>query len=166
MPLRRDRAGEPDDVPSERRSAARGEREVVVGPAAEPHPRRRRRESAEPDRPEDLDEEYLDVDDDADEEEDAEPSLRQAWTSYIGQILVAAAGGLGIWLGFQALWRRWPWGAAPAAGLVLVGMLLAGHHLHRRRHPDEPLDLVTVGVLLIVGLVLTVSPAAFVLRPL
>lgn len=93
-------------------------------------------------------------------------SLGSAWLAFVIQILGAAVGGLGVWLAFQELWRRLPYGAAGAAGLTLIAMLIGGHFIHKRRHPDEPLDLVTVAVLLVVGLVLTVSPAAFVLRPL
>lgn len=110
----------------------------------------------------------VDYDDELDRDGPADQrrSFGQAWASFVGQILAAAAGGLVVWLGFQSLWRRWPYGAAGAAAGVLVILLLGGHLVHRRRHPDEPPDMVTVGILVIVGLVLTISPAAFVLRPI
>lgn len=154
VPHRRSRADEPEDRLPE---LAEPRHDLVLArPAAEALPER-----FVPD--DDVDGEPAEAAPGGDR---AERSLLSAWMSFLVQILVAAAGGLAVWLGFQTLWRRWPYGAAVAAAAVLVVMLVTGHQIHRRRHPDEPPDMVTAGVLVIVGLVLTVSPVAFVLRPI
>ena len=154
-PLRRGRRDQTDDRLPE---LAPPRRDLVLArPASEALPER----LAPDGDPEDGDQEEDDLDDDR-----VERSFLAAWISFLVQILVAAAGGLAVWLGFQTLWRRWPYGAAAAAAVVLVIMLVSGHQIHRRRHPDEPPDMVTAGVLVIVGLVLTISPVAFVLRPI
>ncbi|HEY9389650.1 MAG TPA: hypothetical protein VIR27_07765, partial [Mycobacteriales bacterium] len=154
VPRRRGRADEPDDRLPE---LAEPRRDLVLArPAAGALPER-----FVPD--DDVDDEPAEA---ASAGDRAERSFLGAWTSFLMQILVAAAGGLAVWLGFQTLWRRWPYGAAVAAAAVLVVMLVTGHQIHRHRHPDEPPDMVTAGVLVIVGLVLTVSPVAFVLRPI
>jgi hypothetical protein len=75
----------------------------------------------------------------------------------IGQLAVGVLGGAALWLGFNFLWR-----AIPAAALVLalgvtVGLVLL---VRKIRKAD---DLQTTLLAVLVGLIVTVSPAAMLL---
>lgn len=85
------------------------------------------------------------------------------WTVVVlaGRIVLASACGLLIWLGFRALWQRSALTILLALGFAAAA--LYGQHLvHRRQHPDEPPDLVSLLVVAVVALVLAVTPVAFV----
>ena len=91
------------------------------------------------------------------EEEDVERSPVKEWLVMIGQLAVGVLGGAALWLGFNFLWR-----AIPAAALVLalgvtVGLVLL---VRKIRKAD---DLQTTLLAVLVGLIVTVSPAAMLL---
>jgi hypothetical protein len=91
------------------------------------------------------------------EEEDVERSPIKEWLIMIGQLAVGVLGGAALWLGFNFLWR-----AIPAAALVLalgvtVGLVLL---VRKIRKAD---DLQTTLLAVLVGLIVTVSPAAMLL---
>ncbi len=95
--------------------------------------------------------------DDVEELEDVERSPVKEWLVMIGQLAVGVLGGAALWLGFNFLWR-----AIPAAALVLalgvtVGLVLL---VRKIRKAD---DLQTTLLAVLVGLIVTVSPAAMLL---
>jgi hypothetical protein len=98
--------------------------------------------------------------------EDAAPerSLLRDWAMFLVETLLAAALGLGLWLGFHVLWGSQPLLAAGGSGLVLVGLhVIAGWV--RRRQTGADLDLFTSAVVVAVGVAITVLPAAFTTHP-
>lgn len=97
--------------------------------------------------------------------EDDEELVR-LWTFFVGQAAIAAIIGLLLWLASYWQWRHAPYLAAITSPVVLIGMLVGAQQICLRRQPSQGLDLFTTGVVLGVGMLLTVLPAAFVLRPL
>ncbi|PRY43394.1 hypothetical protein [Umezawaea tangerina] len=98
-----------------------------------------------------------DVDEDDEDFEEVERSPVKEWLVMIGQLAVGVLGGAVLWLGFNFLWR-----ALPAAALVLalgvtVGLVLL---VRKIRKAD---DLQTTLLAVLVGLIVTVSPAAMLL---
>jgi len=94
---------------------------------------------------------------DVEELEEAQRSPVKEWLVMIGQLAVGVLGGAALWLGFNFLWR-----AIPAAALVLalgvtVGLVLL---VRKIRKAD---DLQTTLLAVLVGLIVTVSPAAMLL---
>ncbi|MCS7483020.1 hypothetical protein ACFFQW_38740 [Umezawaea endophytica] len=90
-------------------------------------------------------------------DDDVERSPVKEWLVMIGQLAVGVLGGAALWLGFNFLWR-----AIPAAALVLalgvtVGLVLL---VRKIRKAD---DLQTTLLAVLVGLIVTVSPAAMLL---
>ena len=122
------------------------------------------------DRPAGLD---LDLDDDQDgsdaDLDDGRSSRRrrgrgsagaspgQAWAAVVAQWIVGAIGGAALWVGFRFLWRELPVVALAAAVLVTVGLVLVVRALLRNN------DMRTTVFAVLVGLLLTVSPAILVL---
>ncbi|XVV03464.1 hypothetical protein ACQPW3_40105 [Actinosynnema sp. CA-248983] len=96
----------------------------------------------------------------ADVEVDEEPGDRspgREWLVMIGQLAVGVLGGAALWLGFNYLWRT----LAPAALVVALGVTVGLVLLVRRiRRAD---DLQTTVLAVLVGLIVTVSPAAMLL---
>jgi hypothetical protein len=87
----------------------------------------------------------------------AGPSAGQAWAAVIAQWIAGAIGGAALWVGFRFLWRDLPVVALAAAVLVTVGLVLVVRAL---MHND---DRRTTLFAVLVGLLLTVSPAILVL---
>jgi hypothetical protein len=94
----------------------------------------------------------------------AEPKVRsagssagQAWAAVVAQWIAGAIGGAALWVGFRFLWRDLPVVALAAAVLVTVGLVLVVRAL---MHND---DRRTTLFAVLVGLLLTVSPAILVL---
>lgn len=81
----------------------------------------------------------------------------QAWAVVVGQWIVGAIGGAALWVGFRFLWRSLPVVALAAAVLVTVGLVVVVRALLRND------DLRTTLFAVLVGLLLTVSPAILVL---
>ncbi len=105
-----------------------------------------------------LDDEYDDEEfDDEDDDFDDEESPVKEWLVMIGQLAVGAIGGAGLWLGFQWLWRAMP---LVSLGVALVVISALVWVVRRIRRSD---DLQTTVVTVLVGLFVTVSPAALLL---
>ncbi len=90
--------------------------------------------------------------DDADE-----PSPARQWLALAGQLTLGVLGGAGVWLGFNWLWVQLPAAALIAALVVTVGLVWIVRRVRRAE------DLQTTVLALLVGLVVTVSPAALLL---
>ncbi|MGO1050490.1 hypothetical protein [Crossiella sp. CA198] len=104
-----------------------------------------------------LDED-AEVPDDYDEDEDEEPrSPAKEWLMMVVQLGGGVIGGAGLWLGFQWLWRAIPSITLFLALAVIGGMVWL---VRKIRKAD---DLQTILLAVLVGLVVTVSPAALLL---
>ena len=75
----------------------------------------------------------------------------------LAELLAAAAVGASLWLGFRWLWSQWPVVALALALVVTVAMVL-GVRLVRR-----VVDLASMLLAVVVGLIVTMSPAALTL---
>ncbi|MDX8034547.1 hypothetical protein SK803_30375 [Lentzea sp. BCCO 10_0856] len=101
--------------------------------------------------------------DDAEEVTDEEPedagqrSPAKEWLIMIGQLAVGVLGGAALWLAFNFLWRSVPAAALVVALAVTVGLVLL---VRKIRRAD---DLQTTVLAVLVGLIVTVSPAAMLL---
>ena len=112
----------------------------------------------------DLDAELHDEVDDLDAEEDenaaAEPAGGRArgaaWAAVVAQWVAGAIGGAGLWVGFRFLWQDLPVVAIAAAVLVTAALVVVVRALLRNN------DLRTTIFAVLVGLLLTVSPAVLV----
>ena len=83
------------------------------------------------------------------------PARRGRWCWPSGSL--GALGGAALWVGFRFLWRSLPVVAFTAAVLVTVGLIVLVRALLRSK------DWRTTGLAVLVGLLLTVSPALLVL---
>ncbi|MFS8098065.1 hypothetical protein LFM09_13060 [Lentzea alba] len=101
----------------------------------------------------------LDDADEASEEPEEEParSPGKEWLVMIGQLAVGVLGGAALWLAFNYLWRAIPAAALVVALAVTVGLVLL---VRKIRRAD---DLQTTVLAVLVGLIVTVSPAAMLL---
>ncbi len=134
--------------------------------------RRRRRRAADDDLPPDragspalraVDPAPDGRDGDTDDDDYAdEPALILQWGMFVLQTIFGAASGLGIWLGFHVLWERYPFYAAAGVGGSVTVLLVVARWLRRRYGHD--LDLLTSIIVVGIGVVLTVLPAAFSLQ--
>ncbi len=75
----------------------------------------------------------------------------------LAELLAVAAVGAALWLGFRWLWSQWPVVALVLALVVTVAMVL-GIRLVRRVE-----DLTSMMLAVVVGLIVTMSPAALTL---
>jgi hypothetical protein len=91
------------------------------------------------------------------DDEDVERSPVKEWLVMIGQLAVGVLGGAALWLGFNWLWRSVPAAALVLALGVTVGLVLL---VRKIRRAD---DLQTTLLAVLVGLIVTVSPAAMLL---
>jgi hypothetical protein len=91
-----------------------------------------------------------------------EPALILQWGIFVLQTIFGAAAGLGVWLGFHVLWDKYPLYAPVGVGAAVTVMLVVARWLRRRYGHD--LDLLTSIIVVGVGVVLTVLPAAFSLQ--
>ncbi|WIV58945.1 hypothetical protein [Amycolatopsis nalaikhensis] len=102
------------------------------------------------------DDEYDDV-----PEPVAEPAAAaspgKAWLALAGQLAMGVVGGAAVWLGFNWLWVNIPAAALVAALLVVVALVWIVRKIRRAE------DLQTTVLAVLVGLVVTVSPAALLL---
>ncbi|MFD1534284.1 hypothetical protein [Pseudonocardia aurantiaca] len=81
----------------------------------------------------------------------------QAWAAVLAQWIAGAVGGAALWVGFRFLWRSLPVVALAAAVLVTVGLVVVVRALLRNN------DMRTTMFAVLVGLLLTASPAILVL---
>ena len=103
-----------------------------------------------------------DADDYADEAEPAEVGARSAsggptWPAVIAQWIAGAVGGATLWVAFRYLWKSFPVVAVAAALAVTVGLVIIVRALLHNR------DLRTTVFAVLVGVLLTASPAILVL---
>ncbi len=111
--------------------------------------------------------EASDLDDGADDADGAatrrrgrgssEEGAGQGWAVVLAQWVAGALGGALLWVGFRYLWRSLPVVALAAAVLVTVGLVVIVRALLRNN------DTRTTVFAVLVGLLLTVSPAILVL---
>ncbi|HEY0638484.1 MAG TPA: hypothetical protein VGD67_12620, partial [Pseudonocardiaceae bacterium] len=139
--------GTPDELPPLDEDEDRPRRRFGFGRARRPEP--------EDDYDDDLDDEYDDDQDDDEDDEDASPA--REWLVMASQLAIGAIGGAALWLGFQWLWRQYP-PVALAVALVVIAALV--WVVRRIRRSD---DMQTTVVTVLVGLFVTVSPAALLL---
>ncbi|WP_410606034.1 hypothetical protein [Amycolatopsis sp. lyj-90] len=106
----------------------------------------------------DYDEQDADVVEEVEPEEPAEnASPGKQWLALAGQLALGVVGGAGVWLGFNWLWVNIPAAALVAALLVIVALVWIVRKIRRAE------DLQTTVLAVLVGLVVTVSPAALLL---
>ena len=108
----------------------------------------------------DLDDDVDDLDAEEDEDAAAEPASGRtrgaAWAAVVAQWIAGAIGGAGLWVGFRFLWQDLPVVAIAAAVLVTAALVVVVRALLRNN------DLRTTIFAVLVGLLLTVSPAVLV----
>lgn len=102
------------------------------------------------------DDEYDDAPEPVAEPEPA-TSPGKAWLALAGQLALGVVGGAAVWLGFNWLWVNIPAAALVAALLVVVALVWIVRKIRRAE------DLQTTVLAVLVGLVVTVSPAALLL---
>ncbi|HXV93741.1 MAG TPA: hypothetical protein VD813_10615, partial [Pseudonocardia sp.] len=98
---------------------------------------------------------YEEVDDESGP--DGAESSSQAWAAVLAQWIIGAVGGAALWVGFRFLWRGLPVVALAAAVLVTIGLVVVVRALLRNN------DARTTVFAVLVGLLLTASPAILVL---
>lgn len=108
----------------------------------------------------DLDEDFNpdprdDTDDD--DEVDEEANAGREWAIMAGQLALGVVGGAAVWLAFNWLWGFLPAAALAAALAVIVGLVLIVRKIRKAE------DLQTTVLAVLVGLVVTVSPAVLLL---
>ena len=81
----------------------------------------------------------------------------RAWAGVVAQWLTGAVAGAVLWVLFRYLWRELPVVALAAAVLVTAGLVLLVRQLLHN------VDRRTTGFAVLVGLLLTASPAVLVL---
>ncbi|MFI7678605.1 hypothetical protein [Actinophytocola sp. NPDC049390] len=114
-------------------------------------------EDAREDRDYDRDLDELEDDDLDEDDDDRVRSPAKEWAIMGGQLALGVIGGAAIWLGFNWLWGFMPAAALVAALAVIVGLVLIVRKIRRAE------DLQTTFLAVLVGLVVTVSPAALLL---
>src|SRR5206468_1225826 len=90
---------------------------------------------------------------------DGPPSGPAAWLRFAGELVVAAAVGVGVYFAFTVLWEMLPHLAVVASPLVVTG-LVAGVGAWRQRSGRGPLGIRLLALLVFAGTVLTILPAA------
>ena len=105
----------------------------------------------------DYDRDLDELEDDDLDDDDRVRSPAKEWAIMGGQLALGVIGGAAIWLGFNWLWGFMPAAALVAALAVIVGLVLIVRKIRRAE------DLQTTFLAVLVGLVVTVSPAALLL---
>lgn len=107
---------------------------------------------------EDLDEpQLLTHDDDAEAPEEAERTPGQEWLAVGAQLALGVVGGAAVWLLFNWLWNSLPAVALAAALVVTAGLVWIVRNIRKAE------DMQSTVLAVLVGLVVTVSPAALLL---
>jgi hypothetical protein len=115
------------------------------------------------DQPAGLGDELVEPDEDTDEEQTgirrrlALAGAGQAWAAVLAQWIAGAVGGALLWVGFRYLWRHLPVVALAAAVVATVGLVVVVRML--LQNDDRRTTIFAV----LVGLLLTISPAVLVL---
>ncbi|MBA0124592.1 hypothetical protein H0B56_03455 [Haloechinothrix sp. YIM 98757] len=103
------------------------------------------------------DSEYADAYPDEYDDEFEERSPVKQWLVMAGQLVLGVLGGAVVWLSFNWLWMRTPAAALIAALAVIVGLVWLVRKIRRAE------DMQTTVLAVLVGLMVTVSPAAMLL---
>jgi hypothetical protein len=82
-----------------------------------------------------------------------------AWLRFAGELVIAAAVGVGIYFLFTVLWQTLPHVAVVVAPLAVTG-LVAGVSMWRQRFGHGQLKPLLLAVLVFAGTLLTVLPVA------
>jgi hypothetical protein len=90
---------------------------------------------------------------------EATPAGPAAWLRFAGELVVAAAVGVGVYFAFTVLWEMLPHLAVVASPLVVTG-LVAGVSAWRQRSGRGPVGIRMLALLVFAGTVLTILPAA------
>lgn len=98
-----------------------------------------------------------DNDDDDDDDVDEEVNAGREWAIMAGQLALAVIGGAVVWLGFNWLWGFLPAAALAASLAVIIGLVLIVRKIRKAE------DLQTTVLAVLVGLVVTVTPAVLLL---
>jgi hypothetical protein len=85
-----------------------------------------------------------------------------AWARFAGELVLAAAAGVGIYFAFTVLWELMPYVALVAAPLTVTA-LVAGVSAWRHRRGQPALGVRLLAVLLFAGTLLVIAPAAALL---
>ncbi|MBV9315267.1 MAG: hypothetical protein JO100_16385 [Pseudonocardia sp.] len=88
---------------------------------------------------------------------DAPATRPVGWAGLIAQWLLGAVGGAALWVGFRYLWLHYPVAALIAAVLATAGLVLLVRAIRRSD------DVQTTMLAVLVGLVVTISPAVLLL---
>lgn len=105
----------------------------------------------------DLDDDGLLDDEHAEDDDEHVARPAHAWAGVVAQWLAGAVAGAVLWVLFRYLWRELPVVALAAAVLVTAGLVLLVRQLLHN------VDRRTTGFAVLVGLLLTASPAVLVL---
>jgi hypothetical protein len=88
-----------------------------------------------------------------------------AWLRFAGELVIALAAGIGVYLLATVLWEQLPYLAVVLVPLAVTG-LVAGVSVFRRRMGHESMGVPLLAVLVFAGALLTVMPAVTVLTRL
>jgi hypothetical protein len=86
-----------------------------------------------------------------------------AWLRFAGELIIALAAGVGVYLLATVLWEQLPYLAVVLTPLAVTG-LVAGVSVFRRRLGHESMGVPLLAVLVFAGALLTVMPAVTVLN--
>lgn len=89
--------------------------------------------------------------------EDEPETHRKEWLAVAAQLTLGVVGGAGVWLLFNWLWMQLPAAALVAALVVVVGLVWIVRKIRKAE------DMQTTVLAVLVGVVVTVSPAALLL---
>ena len=82
-----------------------------------------------------------------------------AWLRFAGELVIALAAGIGVFLAATLLWENVPRLAVLLAPLAVTG-LVTGVGVWRQRQGREPVGPRLLAVLVFAGTLLTIAPAA------
>jgi hypothetical protein len=98
--------------------------------------------------------------------EDDEAGPREsamAWARFAGELVIALAAGIGVYLLATVLWEQLPYLAVVLAPLAVTG-LVAGVSVFRRRMGHDSMGAPLLALLVFAGALLTVMPAVTLLN--
>ena len=97
-----------------------------------------------------------------DDEEAGPRESAMAWLRFAGELVIALAAGIGVYLLATVLWEQLPYLAVVLVPLAVTG-LVAGVSVFRRRLGHDAMGAPLLAVLVFAGALLTVMPAVTVL---
>ncbi len=100
-----------------------------------------------------------------DDEEAGPRESAMAWVRFAGELVIALAAGIGVYLLATVLWEQLPYLAVVLAPIAVTG-LVAGVSAFRRRLGHETMGVPLLALLVFAGALLTVLPAVTVLDKL